>query len=240
LKVALITGGNKGIGYDLCRNLVQVGHFVLLAARNETLGLGAIARLKQEGAEAVKFLEIDTTKQETFTAAAKQIADTFGQLDVLINNAGINVEGDGPPSVADLSAIHKVLDTNFIGTLRVTQAMLPLLKKAPSARIVNVSSELGSMTLNSDPAWEHYNVKLIGYNASKAAMNILTVQLAWELRGTNVKVNSTNPGFTKTDLNNNQGTQPVEVGALAATRLALLDESGPTGSAVSKDGMDPW
>jgi NAD(P)-dependent dehydrogenase (short-subunit alcohol dehydrogenase family) len=240
LKVALITGGNKGIGYDLCRNLVQVGHFVLLAARNETLGLGAIARLKQEGAEAVKFLEIDTTKQETFTAAAKQIADTFGQLDVLINNAGINVEGDGPPSVADLSAIHKVLDTNFIGTLRVTQAMLPLLKKAPSARIVNVSSELGSMTLNSDPAWEHYNVKLIGYNASKAAMNILTMQLAWELRGTNVKVNSTNPGFTKTDLNNNQGTQPVEVGALAATRLALLDESGPTGSAVSKDGMDPW
>lgn len=240
MKVALITGGNKGIGYDLCRNLVQVGHFVLLAARNETLGLGAIARLKQEGAEAVKFLEIDTTKQETFTAAAKQIADTFGQLDVLINNAGINVEGDGPPSVADLSAIHKVLDTNFIGTLRVTQAMLPLLKKAPSARIVNVSSELGSMTLNSDPAWEHYNVKLIGYNASKAAMNILTVQLAWELRGTNVKVNSTNPGFTKTDLNNNQGTQPVEVGALAATRLALLDESGPTGSAVSKDGMDPW
>jgi NAD(P)-dependent dehydrogenase (short-subunit alcohol dehydrogenase family) len=240
LKVALITGGNKGIGYDLCRNLVQVGHFVLLAARNETLGLGAIARLKQEGAEAVKFLEIDTTKQETFTAAAKQIADTFGQLDVLINNAGINVEGDGPPSGADLSAIHKVLDTNFIGTLRVTQAMLPLLKKAPSARIVNVSSELGSMTLNSDPAWEHYNVKLIGYNASKAAMNILTVQLAWELRGTNVKVNSTNPGFTKTDLNNNQGTQPVEVGALAATRLALLDESGPTGSAVSKDGMDPW
>lgn len=240
MKVALITGGNKGIGYDLCRNLVQVGHFVLLAARNETLGLGAIARLKQEGAEAVKFLEIDTTKQETFTAAAKQIADTFGQLDVLINNAGINVEGDGPPSGADLSAIHKVLDTNFIGTLRVTQAMLPLLKKAPSARIVNVSSELGSMTLNSDPAWEHYNVKLIGYNASKAAMNILTVQLAWELRGTNVKVNSTNPGFTKTDLNNNQGTQPVEVGALAATRLALLDESGPTGSAVSKDGMDPW
>jgi NAD(P)-dependent dehydrogenase (short-subunit alcohol dehydrogenase family) len=240
LKVALITGGNKGIGYDLCRNLVQVGHFVLLAARNETLGLGAIARLKQEGAEAVKFLEIDTTKQETFTAAAKQIADTFGQLDVLINNAGINVEGDGPPSGADLSAIHKVLDTNFIGTLRVTQAMLPLLKKAPSARIVNVSSELGSMTLNSDPAWEHYNVKLIGYNASKAAMNILTVQLAWELRGTNVKVNSANPGFTKTDLNNNQGTQPVEVGALAATRLALLDESGPTGSAVSKDGMDPW
>ncbi len=240
MKVALVTGGNKGIGYELCRNLVQAGHFVLLAARNQTLGLEAVERLKQEGAETVRFIEIDTTKQETVTAAAKQIADAFGQLDVLVNNAGIIVEGDGPPSGADLSAVSKVLDTNFVGTLRVTQAMLPLLKKAPSARIVNVSSELGSMTLNSDPAWEYYNAKLIGYNASKAAINMLTVQLAWELRGTNIKINSANPGFTRTDLNKNQGTQPVEVGALAATRLALLDESGSTGSAVSKNGMDPW
>jgi len=178
MKVALVTGANKGIGYELCRNLVQAGHFVLLAARNEILGLEAIERLKQEGAETVRFIEIDTTRQETVTAAAKQIADTFGQLDVLVNNAGINVEGDGPPSGADLAAVQKVLDTNFVGTLRVTQAMLPLLKKAPSGRIVNVSSELGSMTLNSDPAWEHSNAKLIGYNASKAALNMLTVQLA--------------------------------------------------------------
>ena len=240
MKVALVTGGNKGIGYEFCWNLVQAGHFVLLAARNETLGLEAIERLKQEGAETVRFIEIDTTKQETVTAAAKQIADTFGQLDVLVNNAGINVEGDGPSKWRRPSAVHKVLDTNFVGTLRVTQAMLPLLKKAPSARIVNVSSELGSMTLNSDPAWEHSNAKLIGYNASKAAINVLTVQLAWELRGTNIKVNSANPGFTKTDSNNNQGTQPVEVGALAAMRLALLDESDPRRSAISKDGMDPW
>jgi NAD(P)-dependent dehydrogenase (short-subunit alcohol dehydrogenase family) len=96
------------------------------------------------------------------------------------------------------------------------------------------------MTMNSNPEWEHYNVKLIGYNASKSAVNMLTVQLAWELRGTNVKVNSANPGFTKTDLNRNTGTQPVEVGAIAATRLALLDDEGPTGTAVSKDGQDPW
>ncbi len=218
----------------------KLATFVLLAARNESFGLEAIERLKQDGAETVRLIELDTTKQETVTAAPKQIADTFGQLDVLVHNAGINVEGDGPPSGADLSAVHKVLDTNFNGTLRVTQAMLPLLKKAPSARIVNGSSELGSMALNSDPAWEHSNAKLIGYNASKAAMKMLTVQLAWELRGTNIKVNSANPGFTRTGLNNNQGTQPVEVGALAATRLALLDESGPTGSAISKDGADPW
>lgn len=179
MKVALVTGGNKGIGHEICRNLVQAGHFVLLAARNEALGLQAIERLKQEGAETVRFIEMDTTKQETVTAAAKQIADTFGRLDVLVNNAGINVAGDGPPSVADLSTVQEVLDTNFVGTLRVTQAMLPLLKKAPSARIVNVSSELGSMTFNSDPAWEHFNAKLIGHNASKSAMNMLTVQLAW-------------------------------------------------------------
>jgi NAD(P)-dependent dehydrogenase (short-subunit alcohol dehydrogenase family) len=136
--------------------------------------------------------------------------------------------------------VQKVFDANFFGALRVAQVMLPLLRKSPAGRIVNISSGLGSLTFNSDPAWSGYDVKLIGYNASKAALNMLTVHLAYELRGTKIKVNSANPGYTKTDLNDNQGTQPVEVGAIEATRLALLDENGPTGQSFSKDGPDPW
>lgn len=240
MKIALVTGGNKGIGFQVCRNLAQAGCRVLLAARNRALGEAPAERLRQEGFSEVLFLELDTTDDETVQAAALQIESQYGHLDILVNNAGINLAGDGRPSVADLEVVRRVLDTNFIGTLRVTQVTLPLLKRAPSGRIVNVSSELGSMTMNSNPEWEHYNVKLIGYNASKSALNMLTVQLAWELRGTNIKVNSANPGFTKTDLNSNTGTQPIEVGAIAATRLALLDVEGPTGTAVSKDGQDPW
>ena len=240
MKTALVTRVNKGIGFEVCRNLAQAGCRVLLAARNQALGAAAVERLRQEGFSEVVFLELDITNDQTVQASALQIGSECGHLDILVNNAGINAAGDGYPSVADLEVVRRVLDTNFIGTLRVIQAMLPLLKSAPSGRIVNVSSELGSMTMNSNPEWEHYNVKLIGYNASKSAINLLTVQLAWELRGTNVKVNSANPGFTKTDLNRNTGTQPVEVGAIAATRLALLDDEGPTGTAVSKDGQDPW
>ncbi len=240
MKIALVTGGNKGIGFEVCRNLEQAGCRVLLGARDRALGEKAAERLRSEGLAEVTCLELDMTREQTVTAAAQQVKAAYGHLDILVNNAGINVEGDGPPSTADLEAVRKVLDINFIGTLRVTQAFLPLVRKAPSGRIVNVSSELGSMAMNSDPKWPHYDVKLIGYNASKSAINMLTVQLAWELRGTNVKVNSANPGFTRTDLNNNMGTQRVEVGAVAATRLALLEDDGPTGVAISKDGQDPW
>jgi NAD(P)-dependent dehydrogenase (short-subunit alcohol dehydrogenase family) len=157
-----------------------------------------------------------------------------------MNNAGVNLRGDGLPGAADLGVVQKVFDTNFFGAIRVVQAMLPLLHNSAAGRIVNVSSGLGSLALNSDRSWSSYNTKLIGYNASKAALNMLTVHLAYELRGTKIKVNSANPGYTKTDLNDNKGTQPVEVGAIEATRLALLDDNGPTGQSFSKDGPDPW
>jgi NAD(P)-dependent dehydrogenase (short-subunit alcohol dehydrogenase family) len=173
MKIALVTGGNKGIGFEVCRNLARAGCRVILASRNQALGEAAAERLRQEGFRGVVFLELDTTNDQTVQAAARQIQSEYGHLDILVNNAGINVAGDGRPSLADLEVVRRVLDTNFIGTLRVTQAMLPLLKSAPSGRIVNVSSELGSMTMNSNPEWEHYNVKLIGYNASKSALNML-------------------------------------------------------------------
>jgi NAD(P)-dependent dehydrogenase (short-subunit alcohol dehydrogenase family) len=239
-KIALVTGGNKGIGLEISRNLAGAGCTVLLGARNLEKGEQAVRQLKQTGLGDVHFIEIDVTKQETITAAARQMESRHGRLDILINNAGVNLRGDGPPGAADLTVVQKVFDANFFGALRVTQAMLPLLRKSAAGRIVNVSSGLGSLTFNSDPSWSGYNWKLIGYNGSKAALNMLTVQLAYELRGTKIKVNSADPGYTKTDLNNNTGTQPVEVGAIEATRLALLDDDGPTGGSFSKDGPDPW
>jgi NAD(P)-dependent dehydrogenase (short-subunit alcohol dehydrogenase family) len=157
-----------------------------------------------------------------------------------MNNAGIADPADGPPSTASLQAVRRIFDTNLFGTIAVTQAMLPLVRRAPAGRIVNVSSGLGSLTLNGDPTWEFAQVKRIGYNASKAALNMLTVQLAYELSDTRIKVNSANPGFTATDLNGHRGYQTVEEGATEALRLALLDENGPTGGLFNRNGVDPW
>lgn len=239
-KIALVTGGNKGIGLEISRNLAGARCTVLLGARNAERGERAVRELQQVGLADVHSIEIDVTRHETVAAAARNIDREYGRLDILMNNAGVNVPGDGLPSVVDLTAVEKVFGTNFFGALRVAQAMLPLLRKSAAGRIVNVSSGLGSLTFNSDPSWSGYNTKLIGYNASKAALNMLTVLLTYELRGTRIKVNSANPGFTKTDLNGNTGTQPVVVGAIAATRLALLDDDGPTGASFSKDGPEPW
>ncbi len=239
-KIALVTGGNKGIGLELSRNLAGAGCTVLLGARNAERGQQAVRQLEQAGLSDVHFVEIDVTRLDSVTAAAQQIESRYGRLDILMNNAGVNLRGDGLPGAADLDAVRKVFETNFFGALRVAQAMLPLLRKSEAGRIVNVSSGLGSLTLNSNPSSPSYNTKFIGYNASKAALNMLTVHLAYELRDTKIKINSANPGFTKTDLNDNRGTQPVEVGAIEATRLALLDDNGPTGQSFSKDGPDPW
>jgi NAD(P)-dependent dehydrogenase (short-subunit alcohol dehydrogenase family) len=239
-RIALVTGGNKGIGLEISRNLNRAGCTVLLGARNAERGRQAVRGLQQSGLSDVHFIEIDVTRQDTITAAAQKIESRYGRLDILMNNAGVNLRGDGLPGTADPGVVQKVFDTNFFGALRVVRAMLPLLHKSAAGRIVNVSSGLGSLALNGDPSWSSYNTKLIGYNASKAALNMLTVHLAYELRDTKIKVNSANPGYTKTDLNDNKGTQPVEVGAIEATRLALLDDKGPTGGLFSKDGPDPW
>ena len=239
-RIALVTGGNKGIGLEISRNLASAGCVVLLGARNVERGQQAVQQLRQAGLTDVHSIEIDVTRQDTITAAAQLIEKDYGRLDILMNNAGVTLRGDGLPGTADVAVIEKIFDTNFFGALRVAQTMLPLLRKSPAGRIVNTSSGLGSLTLNSDPAWAFKDVKVIGYNASKAALNMLTIHLAYELRDTKIKVNSADPGYTKTDLNDNMGTQPVEVGAIEATRLALLDDGGPTGQSFSKDGPDPW
>ncbi|MGA2411895.1 MAG: SDR family oxidoreductase [Candidatus Binataceae bacterium] len=237
--IALVTGANKGIGFEVARRLGQEGLIVLVAARNPALGQAATATLKAENLDA-RYLELDVVRPATIEAAAAFIAAEFQRLDVLVNNAGINVTGDGPPSQADLRVVQRVMETNFFGALAVTQAMLPLLRKSAAARIVNVSSGLASLQWNADPHWEFAPVKLLGYNASKAAMNMLTVQLAWELRETAIKVNSSDPGYTATDLNGNRGHQTVAQGAAETVRLALLPAEGPTGGFFASSGPDPW
>jgi NAD(P)-dependent dehydrogenase (short-subunit alcohol dehydrogenase family) len=173
-KVALITGANKGIGFEVTRQLGKAGCTVLLGARNPDLGREAASSLQKDNLD-VRFVELDLARPETIQNTAVSLANELQQLDILVNNAGIAVQGsDGPPSVANLEAVQRIMQTNFRGALAVTQAILPLLRKSPAGRIVNVSSELGSLTLQSDPNWEFAPVKLIGYCASKAAMNMFT------------------------------------------------------------------
>lgn len=177
---------------------------------------------------------------ESSVALAKKIGEEFGHLDVLINNAGIALPEDGHASDASIETLRKTFETNYFGTVAFTQPLLPLLRNAEAARIVNVSSGLGSLAINSDAASPFYDVKLLAYNSSKAALNMFTVDLAYDLRDTKIKVNSACPGYTATDLNNHSGTQTVEEGSVAIVRLAQLPDDGPTGSFIHKDGTYSW
>ncbi|MCR5887571.1 SDR family oxidoreductase [Hymenobacter sp. J193] len=232
-KIALVTGGNKGIGREIVRGLLRVGCKVYLGAREAAKGQQAVTELAAEGE--VRFLQVDLTNQASLDAAAAQLQREEGQLDILVNNAGINAAGDGLASVAAVRSVAQVLETNFLGTLAVTQAFLPLVRQAAAGRIVNVSSPLASLTLSGQHDWG-----LLGYSASKAALNMLTVQLAYELRDTAIKVNSANPGYTATDLNGFAGTDTPAQGAAEAIRLALLPADGPTGTSSSATGPLPW
>ena len=238
-KVALVTGAYKGIGRAIAAQLAKTGMTVLLGARNAAAGEEAAAQLRKENLD-VQFLQLDLVQPATIEAAVASIASRFQRLDVLVNNAAIVDPADGPPGTADLNSVKRILDTNFHGTLAVTQAMLPLLRKAEQARIVNLSSGLGSLEMNSDPKWGFADFKLIGYCASKAALNMLTVQLAYELRDTGIKVNAVSPGYVDTDMNQHRGTLTVEEGAAEPVQLALLPADGPTGGFFGEGGRYPW
>jgi NAD(P)-dependent dehydrogenase (short-subunit alcohol dehydrogenase family) len=238
-KIALITGANKGIGFEVARQLGKEGITVLVGARDPQLGEGAAEKLRTVGVDA-HFIELDVTKPESIAKAAEQIRRQYDKVDILVNNAGVVAKGDGPPSVADPDAVRRVLEVNFFGVLAVTQAMLPLVRKAPSGRIVMVSSGLGSLTWNADPNWSFAAIKPLGYNGSKAILNMMTVQLAWELRDTPIKVNTVNPGYTATDLNGNSGTQTIEEGAAETVRQSLAPDDAPTGGFFETGGVVPW
>ncbi len=241
-KVALVTGANKGIGFEVARQLGVQGIKVYLGARDDARGNEAVDRLKEEGIDAT-FLKLDLASPISVNDAAIRLAEDDGRLDILVNNAGIMSTADGLLCDTDLQVIKDTFETNFFGTAYVTQQLIPLLRKSSAPRVVNISSGLGSLTLNQDPTWDYASVKLIGYNASKAALNMLTVQLAWELRDTPAKVNSANPNFTNTELlPDTSGGRPVTEGAKIAVALALLPDDGPTGQFFEDDLSTrlPW
>jgi NAD(P)-dependent dehydrogenase (short-subunit alcohol dehydrogenase family) len=246
-RIALVTGANQGIGLQIAKDLVAEGLTVLVGARN--LGNGQTAA-RDIGANA-HAVHIDVTDGASIAAAAARVGKEYGRLDVLVNNAGISKIGQpngtfedvvksSRISVASLDDIRTIYETNVFGVIAVTQAMLPLLRKSKAARIVNVSSGVGSLTRTLGPGGEHLRALYGMYSASKTALNAVTVGLALDLGPEGIKVNAACPGYTKTALNNFMGTRTVEEGAREPVRLALLGDDGPTGSYSNDEGPLPW
>jgi NAD(P)-dependent dehydrogenase (short-subunit alcohol dehydrogenase family) len=244
--IALVTGANRGIGFQISKDLAANGLTVLVGARRLESGEAAAECI---GANA-RAIQIDVTDQISAAAAAKRIRDQFGRLDILVNNAGIAHAGQpdrpmkevvqsGLLSVVSVEELRTVFETNVFGVITVTQAMLPLLRKAPAGRIVNMSSINGSLAMNSDPSNPFRSLAGV-YAASKTALNAVTLSFAIELESTNIKVNAVCPGFTATDMNNFAGTGTVEDAAREPVRLALLDADGPTGTFSNAEGPFPW
>lgn len=228
-RIALITGGNKGIGLETARQLARKGITVVIGCRDTAKGQAAAATLQKEGLHA-SVVALEVTQQDSIESAARKIEQDYGRLDILINNAGVVQYGqDGTASTTSQQTLRETFDINFFGLVAVTQAFLPLLKKSPSGRIVNLSSVLGSIAEHADPNSSIHNAKFTAYDASKAAVNMYTNHLAYELRGTNLKVNAAHPGWVKTDMGGPDATLEIEDGAKTSVELALLPDTGPSG-----------
>ncbi|WP_438390927.1 SDR family oxidoreductase [Caballeronia sp. DA-9] len=247
--VALVTGANQGIGLQIAKDFVARGLTVLVGSRNPERGEAAATEI---GPDALA-LQLDVTDAASIASAAERVRNEFGRLDVLIQNAAISNTNTQPgqsveehakrtrPSNVPLDEMRAVWDTNVFGVLAVYQAMLPLLRKTPGARIVNVSSGVGSLTMNSDPAFPYRAIFGPVYPASKTALNALTVAMAAELEPEGIRVNAVSPGYTRTNLNGYSGTQTVEQGALEVVRVALLGPDSPTGTFTRWEGEKiPW
>jgi NAD(P)-dependent dehydrogenase (short-subunit alcohol dehydrogenase family) len=238
-QIALITGASKGLGRETARRLAAAGMTVLAGARDAGRGQAAAAELAADGAD-VRFLPLDVTDADSVKSAAAWIEETFGHLDVLVNNAGISMENRRPVTEVSADQMRRTYETNVFGVVTVTSTLLPLLRRAGGARIVNVSSMLGSLSMAADPqepfsAWP--GAFLLAYNSSKTALNALTVMWASALRAEGIKVNSADPGYVATDLNHHSGNSTVEQGAEIIVTLA---EDGPTGTFQAAASTRPW
>ncbi len=241
-KVALVTGANRGIGLETARQLGQKGITVVVGARSLSAGKETAARLQKEGIEAFP-VQLDVTKADDRKAAAKAVADKYGKLDILINNAGVGAEDgmfEGKTVETTEAELQKVFGTNLFSVIAVTREFLPLLKKSSAGRIVNLSSILGSLTLHADPQSPIASVKTFAYDASKTALNAFTIHLAAELKGTNIKVNSAHPGWVKTEMGTDQAPMEVVDGAKTSVQLALLGSDGPNGRFIHLGKELPW
>jgi NAD(P)-dependent dehydrogenase (short-subunit alcohol dehydrogenase family) len=245
MKTVLITGANKGIGFETARQLAQQGYHVYLGSRDLANGQRAVAQLQAEGLSTVEAIQLDVTSANSVRAARAAIGRQTAVLDALINNAAIT--GGMPQAAlgAEVDVFQQVFATNVFGVVQVTQAFIDLLRPAPQPRIVNVGSSGASLTLSSDPTWKYYHHKGAVYPASKAALHMYTIVLAYELRDTNFKVNAVDPGFTATDLNHHRGTGTVQEAATRLVKYVLVGDDGPSGKFISEEntpvtGEIPW
>lgn len=243
-KIALVTGATRGIGTETVRQLAEAGVRTLLAGRRLETAQAVATALADSGLP-VEAIQLDVTDSASIAAAVKEVQARHGRLDILVNNAGIMIDAlDKAPSEQSLQTWRTTFDTNVFAVVEVTQAFLPLLKASSAGRIVNVSSALGSLTLHADPTSFIYDFKVPAYNVSKSAVNAWTLQLAYELRDTTVKVNTIHPGYVKTDMNNSDGEQRGEIdvpeGAKTSVQMALIDADGPNGSFTYLGQVLPW
>jgi NAD(P)-dependent dehydrogenase (short-subunit alcohol dehydrogenase family) len=240
-KIALVTGANKGIGYEIAAGLGALGWSVGVGARDDRRREAAVEKLRAGGVDAFG-VPLDVTDDESVAAAARLVGERAGRLDALVNNAAV-VGGpqQSPTDDGVVEVVRTAVETNVLGVIRVTNAMLPLLRRSASPRIVNVSSGVGSLTrqvTSDDPAAT--GPISVAYAPSKTFLNAVTIQYAKELRGTNIKINAACPGFVATDLNGFRGTRTPQQGAATPIRLATLPDDGPTGGFFEDAGVVPW
>jgi NAD(P)-dependent dehydrogenase (short-subunit alcohol dehydrogenase family) len=240
-KIALVTGANRGIGFETARQLGKKGVTVIVAARTLKSAEETASKLKSDGVEAVP-LKLDVTNAQDREAAAKTIGDKFGRLDILVNNAGVGPQDGFVPKTINTTEeeLQKVFGTNLFAVIAVTRSLLPLLKKSEAGRIVNLSSVLGSLTLHADPKSPIAGFKVFAYDASKAALNAFTIHLAAELKDTKIKVNSAHPGWVKTEMGTDQAPMEIPEGAQTSVDLALIGPDGPNGRFIHLGQELPW
>jgi len=239
VKTVFITGANKGIGFETAKQLAALGYYVYIGSRNKLKGMEAINKLNALGLSNVSCIEIDVTNIDSIKAARKELENKIPQLDILINNAGIAGSMPQAPSTVSTEVMRFVFEVNFFGVITTTQEFIELMKNAVQPRIINVTSELGSLTNHNDPNWKFYTFKHAAYGPSKTALNAYTVALAYELRNTNFTVNCVSPGYTATDFNNYRGEQPVEEGAAIIVKYTTLEQN-VTGKFFGAEGEVEW
>jgi NAD(P)-dependent dehydrogenase (short-subunit alcohol dehydrogenase family) len=239
-KIALITGANKGIGLETARQLGQKGITVLVGARDDAKARPAAEKLRKDGIDAHGIV-IDVNDAVSIKKAADQIERDHGRLDILVNNAGVMLDdAKKKPSEQSLEVWRQTFDTNLFGLIATTQAMLPLLRKSDAGRIVNLSSILGSIQLHATPGSPIYDTKTAAYNVSKSAVNAYTVQLAYELKDTPMKVNAAHPGWVKTEMGGEGAQMEISDGAKTSVALATIGADGPNGAYVHMGETLPW
>jgi NAD(P)-dependent dehydrogenase (short-subunit alcohol dehydrogenase family) len=240
-KVALITGANKGIGLETARQLGKLGVTVLVGSRDLGRGEQAAEVLRGVGVDA-RAIQLEVTSEADRAAAAKYIEREFGRLDILINNAAVNLDQGAAleTSTTPAKTIRNTFETNFLAVVELTQTLLPLIRKSEAARIVNVSSAQGSLALLAPKDSPIYATKTFSYDASKTALNSFTLHLAHELKGTKIKVNAVHPGWVKTDMGGQQAPLELAEGARTSVRLATLGDDGPSGGYFHMDMALPW